>query len=203
MIGLLKKDFYSIKKILLLYLVITIILVILSTLKADPALLVFVTIFFGGIACTTSIQYDEMSHWNSYALCLPVSRTTICISKYLFALLLLGYSCVVCLIFSLLTNNNGTSEFITNLKLFTSIVLVMHAIVLPISIRFGSAALRIIILPIWLIMFFGGNLLDFLKIPKPTEEQVMSAFTYAPYFSLALYLISLAICIGLVQKKEF
>lgn len=83
MTGLIKKDFYNIAGSLKIYLLIPALFAFLSYSNKSMDLLSFGTCFVSIFVIITCYAYDDMAHFNDYALTLPISRKDLVLSKFL------------------------------------------------------------------------------------------------------------------------
>ena len=88
--GLLLKDYYLIKSVLYIILVVFAVVGIgMSFLTSTWVLTVIATVMLGMISVTT-INMDRNSGWKKVSIVLPVSRTAVLDCKYILYLLLSG-----------------------------------------------------------------------------------------------------------------
>ena len=88
--GLLLKDLYMTVKYFRNYLFILLMFLGLSFTGGDNLFLVFYPGLLGAMIPVNLLAYDERSHWDIYALTLPVSRDTVVSAKYLIGLMIQG-----------------------------------------------------------------------------------------------------------------
>lgn len=148
MLGLLYKDqmtiWSSYRKNFLL-------IVVLYTAMAytlDMAFMLFALVFMGGLYIASTLSFDEMSHWDTYARTLPVSAGQLVGAKYLLALGWMGGSFVLAELLLTacdLIKGRLQENLLYNLAgclVALGIVLIYYALVLPLSYKLGAARAR-------------------------------------------------------------
>ncbi|MCR4639158.1 ABC-2 transporter permease [Ruminococcus sp.] len=95
------------------------------------------------------MSYDEMSHWNQYVYCMPVSKKAIVSSKYISVLIMAVFSALFVGIIILFVNHKSPSVY-NEMLLMSVIAFLTGALVpcisLPINYKFGTTKGRIIYL---------------------------------------------------------
>ena len=93
--GLLKNEFLTMRRVILLYAGVLLLYYLLGVFGTKMAGVQVFSVFFCTMLVISSFSYGEKSGWNTYVNVLPVSRGQIVMSKYLFALICMagaGYS---------------------------------------------------------------------------------------------------------------
>jgi predicted membrane protein len=88
--ALLLKDFYLLRQLTKLYMIMLLIYSVIAGFIKNFGFLSGVNISLFTIMPLTTLNFDASSHWNGYAAACPVSRKTIALEKYLLALILWG-----------------------------------------------------------------------------------------------------------------
>ena len=102
--GLLLKDYYLIKSVLYIILVVfTVVGIGMSFLTSTWVLIVIATVLLGMISVTT-INMDRNSGWKKVSIVLPVSKTAILDCKYILYLLLSGVGLLLGVILSVVAS---------------------------------------------------------------------------------------------------
>lgn len=86
--GLILKDLYTLRQMGKIYLICMVCLVIWGLVTDNPTMLSSLLLVYGLMLLITTAAYDEASHFNRYALTLPLTPKKLVQAKYLFALLL-------------------------------------------------------------------------------------------------------------------
>jgi len=163
----------------------------------------------------TTISYDDLAKWDSYALTMPISRKEVVTGKYLVMLLLdvLGVlmALIVGLIGVLILKNSSWSEMMAVLVIIASIGLIAGSTMLPLIYHFGTEKARIIIIlvamvPTGLVLLLSGMV---------SEQQWQWLANIGADISLSMIIIGLAafsafyvacsymISKRIYEKKEF
>ena len=204
MIGLMKKDFYNVGSSLKIYFLIPLLFAVLGYQDGSTDLLAFGTCF----------AYDDMAHFNNFALTLPIDRKDLVISKFLISNLFLV---IVLIISNLFANgiamlapdkfvNFSPVYFLEYTYIASMIVNILASIILIIMFKYGSEKGRIVFLVTFLGLGFIGGLLG-----KVFGEPDLSGITvfldqYLSYLilpiSLGIEAIAIVISNKIMKKKE-
>ena len=164
------------------------------------------------ILITSTISFDENSHWDIYVRTLPVTPAQLVGSKYLFGLcgLALGTVCTVLIV----ALNNvlppllfwHTAYKVPPLECLAALLLV--ALLLPLSYRFNSVKARS-----WLFLIFGvlGGCIglvasvspDLMQLFNASDEVLLTGLVAAFVGLLAVYFVSYKVCVGIYKRKEY
>ena len=172
------------------------------------------------ILITSTISFDENSHWDIYARTLPVTPAQLVGSKYLFGLcgLALGTVCTVLIV----ALNNvlppllfwHTSYKVPPLECLAAVLacgsmaLLLVALLLPLSYRFNSVKARS-----WLFLIIGvlGGCIglvasvspDLMQLFNASDEVLLTGLVAAFVGLLAVYFVSYKVCVGIYKRKEY
>lgn len=220
MIGLLYKDqmtiWSSYRKNFLL-------IVVLYTAMAytlDMAFMLFALVFMGGLYIASTLSFDEMSHWDTYARTLPVSAGQLVGAKYLLALGWMGGSFVLAELLLTacdLIKGRLQENLLYNLAgclVALGIVLIYYALVLPLSYKLGAARARsgvIVAIGIsaGLVAFASYSTkndspLGFLTVSGMNEIALLFVICAGVIAAgLVLFVISWMVSTAIYAKKEF
>lgn len=164
--GLLLKDYYLIRSILYIILVVFVVVGIgLSFLTSTWVLAVIATVMLGMISVTT-INMDKSSGWRKISVVLPVSRKTFLDSKYILYLLLSGIGLFLGITLSVIVSIFKGQLDYHSMLLFVSISIAMAlfagSMTIPFAFLFGeekSMLGLIIAYPLSAMIFVGAALL--------------------------------------------
>ena len=204
MTGLLLKDICTLKKQLWLYFVICLIIAVVAGWNADASgfISVYIPVFIS-VLPGTALAYDEQSKWDTMAAMMPYSIRQLVVSKYLLGLLCFVAGalllCVQRLVAGTLFTAGTASVFCTALLT----VLLLQALTLPMSIRFGVEKGRVLLLAVVALVFVA--LYSFEKIQGIPEfhETSGAAPFLIPLLAVALlYLASIAVSIRFYRKRH-
>lgn len=214
MIGLMKKDFYNVGSSLKIYFLIPLLFAVLGYQDGSTDLLAFGTCFLGIFIVISSFAYDDMAHFNNFALTLPIDRKDLVISKFLISNLFLV---IVLIISNLFANgiamlapdkfvNFSPVYFLEYTYIASMIVNILASIILIIMFKYCSEKGRIVFLVTFLGLGFIGGLLG-----KVFGEPDLSGITvfldqYLSYLilpiSLGIEAIAIVISNKIMKKKE-
>ena len=171
------------------------------------------------ILITSTISFDENSHWDIYVRTLPVTPAQLVGSKYLFGLcgLALGTVCTVLIV--ALNNVLPPCCFGTLCIRYRprvsgspaacgSMALLLVALLLPLSYRFNSVKARS-----WLFLIIGvlGGCIglvasvspDLMQLFNASDEVLLAGLVAAFVGLLAVYFVSYKVCVGIYKRKEY
>ena len=204
MTGLLLKDICTLKKQLRLYFLICLIIAVVAGWNAEASgfISVYIPVFIS-VLPGTALAYDEQSKWDTMAAMMPYSVRELVLSKYLLGLLCFIAGglllCVQRLVAGTLFTAETASVFCT--ALIT--VLLLQALTLPMSIRFGVEKGRVLLLAV--VALGVVILVGFEKIQGVPELEVASGAApfLIPLLAVALlYLVSIAASIRFYRKRH-
>lgn len=155
--GLLVKDFYSMKKMYRQILMISALYMTISVFQGDLAFFIGTMMVFVPILSLSSFSYDELSHWNNYALALPIKKNDVVKGKFLYTLLLLLIVAVISLVLIFIMNffrgNEKTIEYLLTLVLTGSVAIIYISILFPVIFKTSIEKARIVMIAVFLIPF--------------------------------------------------
>lgn len=179
------------------------------------------------IMVTSTIAFDENSHWDAYARTLPVTPGQIVGCKYLFGLGGLAAGTVLTALIVALSNlldkpiliyhtvdKVGAAELAAVLLICGSLSLLFVGLILPLSYCFNSARARS---SIFLVFGAFGLLIGtvvaalpdrvrgtvFAFLNSSPDEVILPWLAAAFAVMLALYGVSYKICVEIYTKKEY
>lgn len=179
------------------------------------------------IMVTSTIAFDENSHWDAYARTLPVTPSQIVGCKYLFGLGGLAAGSVLAALIVALSNlldepiliyhtvdKVGAIDLATALLVCGSLSLLFVGLILPLSYCFNSARARS---SIFLVFGAFGLLIGaavaalpdrtrgtvFAFLNSSPDEVILPWLAVAFAVLLALYGVSYKICVEIYTKKEY
>lgn len=179
------------------------------------------------IMVTSTIAFDENSHWDAYVRTLPVTPGQIVGCKYLFGLGGLAAGSVLTALIVALSNlldkplliyhtvdKVGAVELVAALLVCGSLSLLFVGLILPLSYCFNSARARS---SIFLVFGAFGLLIGavvaalpdrvrgtvFAFLNSSPDEVILPWLAAAFAVTLALYWVSYKICVEIYAKKEY
>ena len=170
-----------------------------------------------GVYASSTMNFDDSAHWDTYARTLPVTPGQVVGCKYLLGLLftLFGSVCAAVGIF-LAGQYTDVLEAAFSILLIAAFSLLLFAVNMPFSYKFGAVRARTWV---YLVTFFAvfATIYVMEKLPYLQRSAVTSqldtmgnAITARPALLLLpcaavllLYLGSLALSVQIYQSKEF
>ena len=212
MIGLLYKEFYTLKRYIRSYSVVFVVFLLASISMKSPVYLQSMLAMCLGMLVLTGMSYDKAYGWDRMVQTLPVKRESIVLSKYVTSVLLnvfsLVFSTVVGMIISTFVpmGEDALSQMLFMAATLMSILMLGYAVIFPIIYKFGVERARIVmaavfIIPVLLIM----NLLEDVstELLGWIEENVVVSGILFFGLSLLCYIVSYFISVKIYKSKEF
>ena len=209
--GLLLKDFCILKKQMKLMVVFVIFYAIWAVAAKMPTMMGTMVILLSIMMPISSLSYDEAGQWYRYAFSLPIPRRTLVLSKYVLGFLVslggLVVSAIGNIIILALTNGENALESWLTIIGFLELGVIFLSIIIPILFKYGVEKGRLLIVVIAVIPSLLGALLgSTLKTSgtlMPSAELLQAILYSSPLFTLAIFLISFRISVGICRKKEY
>ena len=159
----------------------------------------------------SSMSYDEAGQWYRYAFSLPIPRRTLVLSKYVLGFLVslggLVVSAIGNIIVLSLTNWENAWESWLTIIGFLELGVIFLSIIIPILFKYGVEKGRLFIvviavIPSLLVALLGSTLKTSGTL-MPSAELLQAILYSSPLFTLAIFLISFRISVGICRKKEY
>ncbi|MEG2394809.1 MAG: ABC-2 transporter permease, partial [Ruthenibacterium sp.] len=160
MIGLIWKDFYMLRRYFirqmgLMFLLYFIICLPMKSFTIMPAMLTVMT----GMLLVSSFSMDETSHWDSYALTLPVTPRDVIRAKYVLFLggqIVIGMcSAVLCCVLDSFIFHQGAAVILSSAAAVCLLYVPINCLSIPLYIKLGAEKARTCTMLIYLIPFFA------------------------------------------------
>jgi ABC-2 type transport system permease protein len=209
MIGLLLKDFYTLKQYTRSILIMLVFFALISVGMDNS------TSFFQGMfvmlfmtMTISSFSYDNLAKWDRYALSLPVTKSTVVASKYLLAIIMSMFgSAIAFLATSIMLIFRPVEGFGIREHLLVTYGVIMVAIffasiLLPLIYKFGVEKSRLFLIAIFAVPFSLVVLLDKLGIALPPKETLITLFKLMPVLILLIFFVSYLLSVGIYKNKE-
>ncbi len=157
-----------------------------------------------------TFSYDNLSHWDSYACTLPLSRRQIVLSRYLMTLLMVGAFVIIALpcyfIFATLLHNfSEIGELIPSFGVLIGTILLLVSVLLGLNYRFGPEKARMVLVIIFIIPSILSSVLTYLNMEMPGSIS-LELFPLALIMlclGAAAYVGSYQLSASIYQRKEF
>ena len=209
--GLLLKDFCILKKQIKLMVVFVIFYAIWAVAAKMPTMMGTMVILLSIMMPISSMSYDEAGQWYRYAFSLPIPRRTLVLSKYVLGFLVslggLVVSAIGNIIILALTNGENALESWLTIIGFLELGVIFLSIIIPILFKYGVEKGRLLIvviavIPSLLVALLGSTLKTSGTL-MPSAELLQAILYSSPLFTLAIFLISFRISVGICRKKEY
>lgn len=211
--GLIIKDLYSLKKFTKSVLITAGLMLLYGVFLKNTSFVSFMICFFAMSIILTVLGDDEVSHWDKYALCMPIDRQLMVREKYLMIILILICTGLVsCLV-------GGGMSAVIKLDIVSSLqmsylafemVSLIAAIVTPVYYKVGIQKARYIMIgcalvPTVLILVIV-NMMDKAGIAIQEDQLpslIMNFNIALPVILIVLMYISYHISFAIYKKKEW
>jgi len=208
MIALIYKDIITLKKTLVLALIMVVIFTGQSVMKNEIILVSFISALFPMSLMISSLAYDSKAKFENFAFSTPLKRSSYIISKMFFCLVFGILGAIITLVF--LINNKAPIESLLIVPILTILIsLTIPTIFLILAVKFGVEKARIILAVIY---FAFAGLGTLLKERVDILKSVVALFENMPayiigigllVFCMMLIFILLKISIAIINKKEY
>ena len=168
-----------------------------------------------GIYVASTINYDEQAHWDAYAATLPVTPGQVIGSKYLLCAASTAIGAVLSLALVFLAGV-GRAEYTLGILACAEVSVLMNALLMPITYRFGAAKSRAYLMIIVFAIVFGACFVAKEILQNQTQAVsvgmdamfrsetalAVAAIAVSLLATAILYAISYTICTRVYAKKE-
>ena len=168
-----------------------------------------------GIYVASTINYDEQAHWDAYAATLPVTPGQVIGSKYLLCAASTAIGAVLSLALVFLAGVGG-AEYTLGILACAEVSVLMNALLMPITYRFGAAKSRAYLMIIVFAIVFGACFVAKEILQNQTQAVsvgmdamfrsetalAVAAIAVSLLATAILYAISYTICTRVYAKKE-
>lgn len=168
-----------------------------------------------GIYVASTINYDEQAHWDAYAATLPVTPGQVIGSKYLLCAASTAIGAVLSRALVFLAGVGG-AEYTLGILVCAEVSVLMNALLMPITYRFGAAKSRAYLMVIVFAIVFGACFVAQEILQNQTQVGIAGMNTtlqaktaliagiiaLSLLLTAVLYAISYTICVRVYAKKE-
>lgn len=203
--GLLLKDLLSLKKQGKFLGLLFVFYLVMALNSDNPYLFLSIVSIMTVMLTMTSMAYDERSHWERYALTMPLARNTIVFSKYILALILVIGADFLSFLLLMLMKKTDFIESILYTFAMMGASLIFISLILPILFRYGVEKGRLLMMAILftptIIIVLGSRM--GLTLPELPQVKPLFVGILLSGAILMIVLSSLAISIKIYQRKAF
>ena len=201
--GLVLKDLLVLKTTMKTVILIIVIFGFMGAMNGSTYMTTFASVY-AAILPMTCMAYDERSHFNRYAVTMPIKPAHIALSKYVTGLVLAAAAMVIAVLMAVFTKAPIPETMLSCI----AIPVLYHTFMLPLMFLFGTEKSRIIILigvvvPALLVGFAedAGILGAALERISNTSATVIGISLAVALF--VMYVASIFISIAICKKKEW
>ena len=161
-------------------------------------------VVIGSVMAQSLISYDERSGWDRYCDALPVSRAQVVTGKYLIALIVFAVFFLIGVVGQRISSVRGGGQDIwTVIALLAAGGLIVPAILLPFSFRFGTEKGRIVYLLTVGLVLGGVAALGYVKGSDPSGLNMTSGAAAGLFLAaVVIFIISWRLSIILYKNRE-
>ena len=200
--GLLLKDFYNVKNLILYYALVAAVFAVVSVVSSNIYFFCGFMIFISVGLVSSTISYDAQDKWDRYALSSGVSRRTAVLSKYVFTVVTILCSLALGLILALALGYRQAVDFLPVVAYSFAGVLSVGS-VLPCFFRFGVEKARVIymIVIVFTVALMVGGISLFERLNFAAQAPWM--LVLLAVLSVAILAISYFVSLRIYRNKEF
>lgn len=203
MIGLMKKEWLLLKETMWYYVCLSLLFGIVGTVGKNPSMFLGICGMLPLIVAMNGFQYEEKANWDKFALCAPVSRGRIVLSKYLLPVIILLCYLPVSVIVHMAAGLSALEIFYNHL-IVTGIGLFFLGVMLPVVFKLGIIKGRMMLYGIILVPSALVFLLRVIPgVPQDWMPSLQSMSVIIFTVGLAALIISLFVSKGIYSKREF
>ncbi len=207
MTGLIKNDFLTMKRVILLYVAVLVVYYLLGVFGNGMAGVQIFAVFFCTMLVISCFSAEERCGWNRYVNVLPVSRTQIVVSKYLFAVICMfaasGGGALVQVGMNLLKELPVADGLWVSAAAASAASLFL-AVIMPVLFQFGPEKSRVLLVLIFLVPFFTAMLIEKTGIKvEITMETLTKLLPLAVLGAGVLVVLSCMVSVRIYRRKEF
>ena len=201
--GLVLKDLLVLKTTMKTVIVIIVLFGFMGAMSGSTYMTTFASVY-AAILPMTCMAYDERSHFNRYAVTMPVKPAHIALSKYVTGLVLAAVAMVIAVLMAVVTKVSILETVLTCM----AIPVIYHTFMLPLMFLFGTEKSRIIILigavvPALLFGFAEDAGVLEATLSRLSNTSVTVIGVALAVALVVLYVISMFISIAICKKKEW
>ncbi len=208
--GLLLKEFYYMNRYLKTLVVIIGLFFIGITYHVGNALFMLgaLPVLFS-IVTTFSFKYDEKGNFDRYAMCLPVTRRDIVLSRYIVDLLMVaagtGFSVFLTALYLYRSAQQLSVEIVSTLIFSFLLGCLIFCVYNPLAFRYGYQKSRSILVTIVIVLFLLCVPLFLLNVslPLPGVQLILIMGIMSPFIVLFLFMASLMFAYIGYSRLEF
>ena len=200
--GVLLKDVYNVKNLILYYALVAAVFAVVSVVSSNIYFFCGFMIFISVGLVSSTISYDAQDKWDRYALSSGVSRRTAVLSKYVFTVVTILCSLALGLILALALGYRQAVDFLPVVAYSFAGVLSV-GIVLPCFFRFGVEKARVIymIVIVFTVALMVGGISLFERLNFAAQAPWM--LVLLAVLSVAILAISYFVSLRIYRNKEF
>lgn len=200
--GLLLKDFYNVKNLILYYALVAAVFAVVSVVSSNIYFFCGFMIFISVGLVSSTISYDAQDKWDRYALSSGVSRRTAVLSKYVFTVVTILCSLALGLILALALGYRQAVDFLP-VAAYSFAGVLSVGIVLPCFFRFGVEKARVIymIVIVFTVALMVGGISLFERLNFAAQAPWM--LVLLAVLSVAILAISYFVSLRIYRNKEF
>lgn len=148
----------------------------------------------------TSMSIDEKSHFERYAMTMPVTRTSMALSKYVFGVFCSLILAVLGFAASLIIGDEPAEALLSCAACFC-VGLVFMSVLLPLIYKLGVEKARLSMMAIFVVFLI---IFSFALERMGVElDNITDALMVLPLVTLAVMAVSMCISVGIYRRKEF
>lgn len=148
----------------------------------------------------TSMSIDEKSHYERYAMTMPVTRTSMALSKYVFGVFCSLILAVLGFAASLIIGDDPAEALLSSAACFC-VGLVLMSILLPLIYKLGVEKARLSMVAIFVVfLIIFAFALERMGVEL---DNITDALMVLPLVTLAVMAVSMCISVGIYRRKEF
>ena len=198
--ALLIKDFLNIKAQVKAILLVLAVWFVISVMNGSGSFFAALSVVYAILLPLTSVTADDKCCFERYAMTMPLSRTVMALSQYVFSLLCAFIMALIGFAACVIIDRSAVNEALATCAACFCVAVVLVSLLLPLVYKYGPEKARLVIMAVFVISFLVfGFVLDRFNV----ELDLNAAFIVMPIAALVLLTASAAVSVCIYKKKEF
>lgn len=155
----------------------------------------------------TTISYDDLAKWDTYALTMPVTRKEIVTSKYLIMAILNVLGAILALVVGILGTLIMRQSFDLEILAITGVIFliafIFGSVIIPLIYKFGTEKARLMLILCALIPTALILLVEQMNVPLPNTANPWVYLILLVGLTIVGLIVSFIISLRIYEKKEF
>jgi len=201
--GLILKDFLAAKKQGRVLLLLIVFYAVYAALSKSTDVFWGISGFLCIILLSSSMSYDEYYKWDKRALSMPIKRSEVVISKFIFGIIVSLVSVLLTIGIVAVFGQEDLQDIILSAVGILSVAVVFISVIIPATYKFGMEKGRVIMMALFVIPMIGLLIFSRSNIAAPELEEIGRYISFFPIAAVVILVVSVLLSIRIYNNKEF